>query len=110
MGRKPFPKASIDRKNNNGDYKPSNCRWATEIEQARNTRRNRIITAMGKTQCLAAWAEETGLLADTIQARIDRGWTEERAVNTPVLKRWGKRMKAEANPEELVAPPSDSLL
>lgn len=41
MGKRPSPKHSLDRKNNNGHYEPSNCRWATSQEQSSNqTHRN----------------------------------------------------------------------
>ena len=84
MGRRPSSQHTLDRINNDGDYTPGNCRWATMKDQCRNRRSSRYLTANGKTMTSAEWAENTGLSQSLIHARLKLGWSEDRAVNQPV--------------------------
>lgn len=73
---------TLDRIDVNGNYEPGNCRWITQREQMRNTRKTHMLTVNGKTQAIAAWAEQTGVDVQLIVARLKRGWTPERAITT----------------------------
>jgi hypothetical protein len=78
---------TLDRINVNGNYEPSNCRWATPYEQARNTRKNRHMTWNGKTLTLGEWASLVGIHPTTISGRLAAGWSLDRALTTPAVDR-----------------------
>lgn len=63
---------TIDRIDVNGNYCPKNCRWVTQKEQNRNTRKNRLITFNGETHCIGEWAEITGINKSTLCTRYYR--------------------------------------
>lgn len=86
MGEQPHGK-SIDRINNNKGYDRFNCKWATQRQQMRNTRRNCLKTFNGKTQCISAWSEEMNISENTLRARFRYGWSTERALTEFVQRR-----------------------
>ena len=84
MGRRPDG-MSIDRIDVNRHYEPSNCRWATTIEQANNTRSNILLTFEGKTQSPKKWAEYLGIPVKRIYNRHGWGWPIELILSTKVF-------------------------
>lgn len=77
MGHRPSKAHSIHRINNDGDYEPSNCKWATNEEQQRNKTTTKLVTYRGLTMTLVEHAKREGVNYKLTHARITRGCSLE---------------------------------
>ena len=76
MGEKPDNK-TLDRVDSNGNYEPSNCRWASVPEQVRNRRCCVYLEHDGKRLTVEEWGRELGRHPTTIRSRVKAGWKLE---------------------------------
>ena len=94
MGRRPTPKHSIERKDNDRDYCPENCRWATPREQSSNRAVTKFINHFGERLALTIACERAGVpYARTLQ-RLKKGYSDEAALSSQKAYRGPKKWTA----------------
>lgn len=81
------PGLTLDRLNNEKGYEPENCRWASQQDQANNTRANRILEWRGKRLTCAQWDREMGFKPLTVTRCVHLGWSVERIFTQRVIRK-----------------------
>lgn len=86
MGRRPSPSHTVDRINNDGNYEPENCRWATMAEQCSHRKTCRYLEVDGKVMTITQWERHVGMNKGIIRQRLRLGWPAALAVSTQPRK------------------------
>ena len=102
MGPRPSGDYSIERIDTDGVYSAMNCKWLPIPQQANNKRTSVWLTLNGQSKTLADWSRLTGIPYCSLQARLKRGWTVEKTLQTPLDE---SRRNSRFQPKNLQAPP-----
>lgn len=87
MGDRPSKSMTLDRIDVNKGYCLDNCRWASKVQQNRNSRGNIVVHFRGESRCISEWAKVLGLSSSAVYQRILNGWSGERAITQPIQKK-----------------------
>lgn len=83
---------TLDRKDVDGNYEPSNCRWVDMKAQGRNKRNNRLLEYNGEQHTLSEWSEILGIGYQTLYARITRyGWNGQDVLSRPIEMKYSHK-------------------
>lgn len=93
LGDPPSDRHEVDRIDNSIGYCKSNCRWATDTQQAQNRSSSLLVSHDGVTACASAWDVRLGFRKGTIARRKQLGWSDVDAVSVPLQTQFSRKQK-----------------